>query len=514
VPDLIVTRPNMSFIHVECLTDGLRYDIKEFFSCYAPKYKFHPKYQLVERSNGSKFRPWNGKTSFYKLNIRDLPHGLLYMLEEFIRERNITAEFRFKVQKNTFDDAWFEEFYECIFKSKDFYPRDYQHHAVKMLLNEKRGTIEYGTGAGKSNIIYCLIRFLLAMKRRVCLIVPNIMLVEQMKTEFIKYGWEDIDDFLTAQYYGNTPDIKKPVLVSTFQSLVKMEDGIVESYTGVITDETHMAKSESIMNILSRMTKADYRFGVTGTLPEAKEDTIIDLLTIYGYIGKMVARKPASELIEEGYLSDMSVAVIKIRHPEAWTKSLRYAEYEDEVDYLVNCKPRLEVLDYIISNGHKDGENILILCERLEHINLVHQYLVEKYPNFKVSLIHGKIKAKDRIKIQNEVKVTSNNIVVATFGTMAVGVDIPKIDHVVLNSSYKSKTKVVQSIGRGLRKHDDKEQLIVWDLVDDMRWITKGGNEKMNCTYKQYLVRLEHYNNQKYPVFEHEIKLQNVEELT
>jgi superfamily II DNA or RNA helicase len=350
------------------------------------------------------------------------------------------------------------------------------------------------------------------------LIVPNIMLVEQMRREFIEYGWTACDDYLTIMYMNHVPDIQKPVLVSTYQSLVKQDDSFISRYNAAIVDEAHQAPANSIKTILGKLTYADYRLGMTGTFPDHTDpEELSKIYEIYGWLGPLVAQKSASELMDEGWLSRLKIANIIIKYPEIMCLKNANRAYEEEIITTTQNEIRNRVFGYIL-NHIPETENTIILCYLREHLEFIHDYLVQNFSSkFKIRKIHGDIAAEKRIKIQVEAETTGGIVIAATYGTMSIGVNIKRLHNIIMGSSHKGKIKIIQTIGRGLRLHETKDWLTMFDIVDDLRWEKrnrqrkKNGKIGLNHLWKHFEQRLKHYEYQKYPYTTKVIKLEDLQ---
>jgi superfamily II DNA or RNA helicase len=505
--DVVIEKVSEAFLKIFCARN-IGYAIKDHYKFFAEGYRFHPLYKNPKK------RVWDGKVSLLNLKNRLFPAGLLNDLTDFLDNQGYTYEYNFTVDKLKayhISDEFLLKFYKEIFKDSSYYPRDYQHEGIKALLYNKKGVIEFSTASGKSLVIYCLIRYLLGIKRKIVLIVPNIMLVEQMRSDFKDYGWTTCDDFLTIMYMGHVPDPAKPILVSTYQSMIKQDDSFIMRYNGVIIDEAHQAPAHSIQTILSKLVWADYRMGMTGTLPDhTNPEKVGRMYEIFGYLGPLVARKPAIELINEGYLSKIKIAGILIKYPEYLCIRNRYRPYDEEVLTITENVQRNKIFGYVL-NRIPENENTIILCYLLKHLDLIYNYCQEQFGRkFKIRKISGAVDADERIQIKQEAEDESGVVIVATYGTMSVGVNIKRIHNIVLGSSYKSKERVLQTIGRGLRVHESKDWLTVFDIVDDLRWKKRTGNIGLNHVWQHFEERLKHYNMQGFEITNHIINLEDL----
>jgi len=281
---------------------------------------------------------------------------------------------------------------------------------------------------------------------------------------------------------------------------------------GICVSNCHTAKSNSLQEILKKCANAHYRIGLTGTLPT--DDA--DIYNIYGYLGPTMVSVKSKELIKKGYLSNILIANLLIQYSEEEIQKNKNRTFPEEYRAIIENPDRNKIFKYIIKNINTN-DNVLILCERIDHLKSIFNYvnaLCEKI-NRKAFLIHGSVDAEKREKIR---KFTENNngvVVVATYGTMSTGINIKKLHHIVAASSYKSKIKVLQSIGRGLRLHETKDKMIWWDIVDDMRWKKQKRKNQVNeigynYMFEQFLVRIRYYKEQDFKYINKKVDLSKI----
>ncbi|MFA5484956.1 MAG: DEAD/DEAH box helicase family protein [Candidatus Pacearchaeota archaeon] len=473
-------------------------ELKSFFSCYAPNYKYHPKF---------KAKIWNGKISFYNVKEQLLPIGLTYQLKEFLNRYDYKIKFLFDPNEliNDISIDQINDFYEAIFRNTDFFPRDYQHQAIYTALKKKRGIIESPTASGKSLIIYSIIRFVLGVTEgKILLVVPSISLTTQMFNDFVEYGWFDAYDYSSILYSGSKKyDKNKRILISTYQSLHRKKENFFEDFDCVIIDETQQAKSNSIKTILQNCVNANYRFGLTGTLPT----DVADINNIYGYIGPKIFSLKSNTLIDKGFLSKIKIVNMLIQYSEEEKKLNRKRTFPEESRAIAENTDRNKVIKYIVKNiNNKD--NTLILCEKIDHLKSIKEYVDENFSEtHEIFMIYGNTNVDEREKIRKYMNENKSVILVASYGTMSTGVNISRIHHIIFASSYKSKIKVLQSIGRGLRKHKEKSKLILWDLIDDMTWVKRTGKIGKNYVYQHFEERLKYYKEQGFKYISKKINL-------
>jgi superfamily II DNA or RNA helicase len=470
---------------------GQSMELKEFFSCYAPNYKWHPKFRM---------RCWNGKISFYDMREKLLPIGFLPKIIKFCNQFNYEYKLDFDVNKmiNDISDEDIKYYCECLFhKVKDkFFPRDYQIESIINAIRSKRGVIVAGTGAGKSLIFYTIVRFLREMNKKILIIVPNISLVEQAYNDFIDYGFDGIESEVEKLYAKYSDDFKndKPIVISTYQSLANKNISFFKNINAVIIDEVHGVKkdSKSLQKILKCCTNASYRFGFSGTLP----DEVADINTLIGYLGPVLYTIKSGELIEKGILSKIKIVNILLKYPLESIKECRGRNFNFETNYIMAYEKRNSILKYIIENTDSN-KNILILVSRIDkHLKPVVDYLNLNFPNREKDVIFGGVDAIDRENIRSKMENKNGCILISTYQTVGTGWNLKNLHVVVFFSSYKSKIKVLQAVGRGLRQHISKDCLMLYDIIDDLSYTTKTNTVYRNYLYQHWLQRIEHYKSQ------------------
>jgi len=347
--------------------------------------------------------------------------------------------------------------------------RDYQVDAINTFLTNTQALQEIATGAGKTMTTATLSQ--LAEKYgRTITIVPNKSLVEQTEEDFISVGLD------VGVYYGDRKDLNKTHTICTWQSLnildkksknwdAEVAVTLAEFLDGVktvIVDEVHMAKAEVLKNLLTQnLCNAPIRWGLTGTVPKGE----FEAEPIFASIGPVVGGIKAHELQEKGVLSNCHVNVVQmIDLPE-------FKTYQEELKYLVTDKNRMKYISKLIK-GIADSGNTLVLVNRIDS----GKFLVEEIEN--AVFISGEVKTKDRKDEYDEIKTSDNKIIVATYGVAAVGINIPRIFNLILLEPGKSFVRVIQSIGRGIRKAEDKDFVQIWDLTSTCKWAKRHLTER------------------------------------
>ena len=248
-----------------------------------------------------------------------------------------------------------------------------------------------------------------------------------------------------------------------------------------MVDEVHMAKADVLKTLLTRnLANAPIRWGLTGTVPKAEHE----FQSIRASLGEIVHRVSAHELQEKGVLSNCHVNIIQTAE---WKE---FGGYAEELKFLVEDSTRMEYISQIIRQIAENG-NTLVLCGRIE----TGKFLVNEIPDS--VFISGNVKTKDRKEEYDEIKTSTNKIIVATYGVAAVGINIPRIFNLVLLEPGKSFVRVIQSIGRGIRKADDKDHVEIWDLTASTKYAKRHLTE-----------RKKFYKDAKYPFTIKKVKYQ------
>lgn len=486
--DLIIEKVNSSCVHLVC-EDGLSHRFYNVFSAYAPGYRFNPRFKL---------HVWDGKVRCYNSITQILPIGLLNNLLIWCDQHKIEYSLQGfdKPLRDNIDKAELEKQMNSYITA-GFQARDYQVNAVHAALTNRRGVLLSCTGSGKSLMIYTFLRYLLDNKdvHRAILIVPSVSLVEQMFSDFRDYGWDDLEDHVEMLYSGKKPTFKKEILISTWQSLEKEDPEFFEVYDACVVDECHQAKCNVVTRLLKLMHNAEYKIGTSGTLPTE----ISEQLQINGVIGNVLFELKSCELIARGYLTKLNIAAIFLKYPLSFIEENKERTYPEEVKMVEEYPNRNKVLNFIIDHT-SPMNNMLILVNHRNHLKDVEDYLHKNYPEKKVSIITGDVKAKVREEIRVGIEDEDGTILLATYQTMSTGVNIPKLHAIMLFSNSKSRIKVLQSIGRGLRKHNSKNKVIIYDIVDDLSYKKRTGRIAKNYCMQHFDERSSYYIEQEFPV--------------
>jgi superfamily II DNA or RNA helicase len=337
--------------------------------------------------------------------------------------------------------------------------RDYQVEIINGFLNNPQCLQEIATGAGKT-LITAALSSSVEPYGRTLVIVPNKSLVTQTEADYINMGLD------VGVYFGDRKEWNKTHTICTWQSLnslfKKSKDGEVEltindfidGVVCVIVDEVHMAKADALKTMLTGvMANIPLRWGLTGTVP--KED--FEFQAIRCSLGEVINRVSASSLQDKGVLAQCHVQILQTQETQA------YNNYQSEMAFLVTNPERLDWIADQINKMRLTG-NTLILVDRITS----GQELISRINN--AVFVSGNTKASQRKEEYDEVAEASDKVIVATYGVAAVGINIPRIFNLVLVEPGKSFVRVIQSIGRGIRKAEDKDFVQIWDITSTCKF--------------------------------------------
>lgn len=482
--DIIVQKKNHSVLQIQC-EPGVANELNDFFAFETPGYKYMPAYKSGR---------WDGLTRLFNIRNNELPVGLFDYLTEFIGPRKYELE----IEHNNFyghpeavDDLCPKELLEFIKSLKlPFNIREYQFNAVHQALTSKRIILLSPTGSGKSLIIYVLMRYLMeSMSNRLLIVVPTTSLVQQMFDDFSKYSENDETFDVTEtchRIYAGAPkhNVKERVYISTWQSIYNLPGDWFQQFDVVFGDEVHTFKAKSLSGIMNKSREAGYRIGTTGTLDGTQTHKLV-LESLFGRVKYVTTTKA---LIDDDTLAELKIDILSLRYSlEDSQEILKAKDYHKEIDFIVGNEKR----NRIIRNLALDQEgNTLVLFQFVEkHGKILYDQIVANaHKRRKIFFVSGQTDTEIREQVRHIVENEKNAIIVASLGTFSTGVNIRNLHNIIFAAPSKSQVKVLQSIGRGLRKSDDGRGTKLYDIVDDM-----SHRNKKNYTLVHGLERIKMY---------------------
>jgi len=354
--------------------------------------------------------------------------------------------------------------------------RDYQYDVVNKFLENPQSLQEIATGAGKT-ITTATLSHLCETYGRTMVIVPNKSLVVQTEEDYRNLGLD------VGVYFGDRKELNKTHTICTWQSLnildkKSYDDDILtlaefcEGVVAIIIDEVHQAKADVLMRLATQNFKnCPIRWGLTGTIPKEKWE----FQSLLASIGPVINHVSAYDLQQKDVLAQLDIQIIQTEDVSA------FRNYQEEYSWLVTDENRINWIANKINNISQSG-NTLILVNRIDTGNKLTALLNDAV------FINGSVKLDDRKEEYDEVKTADSKIIVATYGVAAVGINIPRIFNLVLIEPGKSFVRVIQSIGRGIRKAEDKDFVQIWDITSTCKYAKRHLTE-----------RKKYYKEAKYP---------------
>ena len=447
---------------VNCKIEGLDLDtrrkLSNLFSYEIPYARYLPAVRLGR---------WNGKKAFFQLGgstyINLLPEILPVLQERGYDPslndiRNYNTDYNLQaVDSNSFNNITWPKGHPV--EGQPITLRDYQVEVINSFLDNPQSLQEVATGAGKTIITAALSKRIEQYGRSI-IIVPNKSLVTQTEADYINLGLD------VGVYYGDRKEFGKQHTICTWQSLnILLKNTknhvaditigeFLEDVVCVIVDEVHMAKADALTTLLTGvMSHIPIRWGLTGTVPKENFESV----GIKCSIGPVINQISAKELQDKGVLAQCHVNVVQLIDTGVFTN------YQSELKYLLGNNDRLMYISSLIETIKQTG-NTLVLVDRIS----AGRELVNNITD--AVFISGETKGEDRKQEYDEISTSNSKVIVATYGVASVGINIPRIFHLVLLEPGKSFVRVIQSIGRGIRKAQDKDYVQIWDITSTCKY--------------------------------------------
>lgn len=476
--DIIIKKLNESFLKIECDND-IAYELSEAFTFEVKSAKFSPLY---------KAGVWDGKIHVFNLGKRTMPYGLLEEVKQFGIERSYSVINEVEYTSSTLSLDDIIEYTNTLglsTRTPSITVRDYQYNGIYTALKNKRGILCAATGAGKSLILGVICRYITeVLQLKVLIIVPTIGLTTQLKSDFADYfdhtGWS-ADDNVHCISAGVDKNVSKPITISTFQSIYKMNPSWLNQFGCMIADEAHKVIAKTITGIFEKATEVEYKLGCTGTLHDMK----CDMLVMKGITGPVYDIASTAKLIENKQLSPLNIKAIVLNYSKETCKLMKKVEYEDEIKFIITNSARN---NFIAKLAMKCEGTTLVLFRFVDMQGLpLYNLISNRSADRNIHYIDGGVKGSERETIRNAANL-ADDIVVASFASFATGTNLPAIRNIIFAHPGKSPITILQAIGRGLRLFEGKEACNLYDISDNL---TTG--KTPNTTYRHLGDRLKTY---------------------
>lgn len=493
---------NEVYTKIICDMD-LRYQLADVFAKFVPNYKYNPLF---------KAKVWDGKIRFVNQTTGLFYNGLLKDVWLKCKEFGY-SEFEFE----NFDKT--EEFTEAEILKKlesfnmpyEYY--DYQLETIIEALTKKCRLFESATNSGKSNVIYSIARILEESDKRVLIMVPSVMLVNQLYNDFVEYAKEseyNIEDNVHKIFSGQEKFVDKGIVISTWQSILSLaeretkvikgkkksvivDDSIqrefLESFDCILADEVHGYDSSAVKEILEKPIYATYKCGFTGTLNDESKSLPETLIGLFGKVTKVIS---ARELIDSGRATPIKIVPCILHYPNELRKLVSTMDYQEELDTLIGLESRNNYITKLATNVK--GNTIILLRHIDKHAKPL-QELLQKATNKTVILIDKDTKADIREDIRQSLETLDDIIVIATYRLIGTGVSIKNLRNIIYAAPLKARVAIIQSIGRLIRLLQGKDKVFLFDIVDDLEY-----NGISNYALDHFRIRFDIYMNEQHEV--------------
>ena len=490
--DIIVHKKDDVYINIECEA-GLAHDLSDYFTFQVPGYKFMPAYRS---------RAWDGKIRLFNAFGGELYYGLLPYVVEFASRNNLTIQTLPLERTSTPEEtATFFKKLNPQVGGSPIEPYDYQMEALHHGLNQKRALMLSPTSSGKSLMIYGLVNWYMnTVEKKILIIVPTTTLVEQLYKDFDDYsngsGCDYSNDNTHRIYAGKDKETDRKIVITTWQSIYKLKKDWFQQFDVVIGDEAHNFKAKSLTSILTKMVNCEFRFGFTGTLDGTQTHKLV-LEGLFGQVHKVTTTKA---LMDSDTIAKLHIEAVTLGYTDEEKKAVKLMAYKEEIDFLINHTKRNKfICDLALSRD----KNTLILFQYVEkHGKKLYEYLTKKDPERPVFFVSGSVETEVREEIREITELSTNAIIVASYGTFSTGINIRNLHNVIFGHPAKSRIRNLQSVGRVLRKAEGKDKATLFDISDDLSW-----KKHKNFSLRHFFERVKIYNAEKFDYKLRSIKL-------
>ena len=347
-----------------------------------------------------------------------------------------------------------------------------QEKAMHDLISHETGVLCATTGFGKTVIGAKIIS---ELKTNTLVIVNRNNLLDQWK-ERLSY-FLDINKKEIGQCGASKENLNGKLDVASFQSLFKKDnlEELVKNYGLVIVDECHHVAAFSFEKVLKAI-RSKYVYGLTAT-PTRKDGWH---KIIYMQCGDIRVRVSNKELKQNKEM-EHTVIVKKTNY--------KYIPSDEQDKILIS-----EILNDMCHNVFRnsmiiedikkcvaDGRIPIVLTERVEHLKILKEGLDEL--NIPIVIYKGNMGKKKTKEIHDIIKEADENnkprIILATSSSIGEGFDDSRLDTLFLSMPVSWKGRIIQYVGRLHREHEDKEKVVVYDYLDNMKILEKMYNRRL-----------------------------------
>lgn len=439
------------YVEIEC-EKSIAKELSSFFTFRIPNSQYNPAFRR---------KKWDGKIRLFNILTNRIYAGLIPYILSFASDNGYKVSYDIDLK----EDISQLQFPKVYSRGSEIQPHDYQIESVKHAVENRRALLISPTGSGKSLIIYfMLLELLKRTQKKILIIVPTTGLVTQLKSDFEDYAnTKKISNYIHLIYSGKEKETDARVVITTWQSVYNQPESFFDQFESVIGDESHLFKAKSLIKIMTKLKNCNYRIGTTGTL----DGTQVHKLVLEGLFGTVYQVTSTKELIDREVLADLNIDCLLLKYPPSAVEEIKRAKYQQEIEWLVLNNKRN---DFICNLANSLSGNVLVLFNFVDKHGVPLFQKISKENKKNAYLICGTTEIDEREQIRNIVDRSNNSVLVASYGTCSTGINIKNIHAIIFASPSKSVIRVLQSIGRGLRKSETKDKVTVYDIGDDLSY--------------------------------------------
>ena len=475
---ILIEKLNDTYVRIHCKEPSIKKEIDDFFSFTKPGF-------IVSKKQWQWLKKRDGKEPLFRERDSTLPLGLMPRLTAWLRHNKYEYRVEGEFLSRNFSEVEALEFIKTLNLPEKFTVRDYQLKYFIKCVRNSRAVVISPTNSGKSLVIYLLFRY---FNQKTLLTVPITNLVFQMYGDFKDYGY-DVESNVHLLVPGEEKQTDKLLTITCWQSIYTQKKEFFEPFRVIFGDEVHTNKAASLIKIMNMLVNTPVRIGLTGTLANVP---LFDS-QIEGCFGPVIQYVTNDDLIKQGFSSPILIKTLELHHNLDMNMLL---EYQEEVKYLLGSTKRN---DFFVNLALSLKGNTFLMFRIREHGMRMYED-IKKRATCPVYYVDGTTSAEERNELKKIIEATEECIVLASV-VFATGVNIKSINNIVFTHPTKSRVKVLQSIGRGLRKSDSKKRLALFDVYDIL-------NDRLkNTTLRHFWEREEIYKQEQFPVKPYTVRL-------